>query len=191
MKIIIQIRDGKNSTYFYRKELYEMGFRFRKKNKMWIKKDNDTSLLEFYKLFSKTRKLSCVFYNELFERNNDYRRNFFINYKPQFKGKYFCAYCGSLFLPEDITVDHIIPINKAKKSRFAKKILHILKINDINSYKNLAPCCLNCNCKKGTKMGIWTVFGFLGKLKYFWPSIYILISIYSFIAFVFFPTVST
>ena len=64
-----------------------------KKNKMWIKKDNDTSLLEFYKLFSKTRKLSCVFYNELFERNNDYRRNFFINYKPQFKGKYFCAYC--------------------------------------------------------------------------------------------------
>lgn len=179
MKVIIEIKDGKNSTYFYRKELYDMGFRFRKKSKIWIKKDNDTCLIEFYKLFTKTRRLTCVFYNESFERSNNYRRNFFINYKPQFNGKYFCAYCGTLLLPEEVTVDHIIPINKAKNSLFIQKLLDILKINDINNYKNLAPCCMNCNCKKGNRTGIWTLMGFMGKHKYFWPVVYLLIFLYA------------
>ncbi len=155
-----------------------MGFRFHKKNNLWYKIDTDTSLIEFYHLFAKTRHLNCNSYLTSYERSNDYRRIFFQNYPPQLKNSYFCSYCGRLIAPAEVTVDHIIPISKAKRNKLTKWILEKIKIEDINDIRNLAPSCLHCNTKKGKKIGLWTIRGFLGKHKEFWFFMYSLFLLY-------------
>ena len=173
MRTIIQIKDGKNKTYYYRKTLYNMGFRFRKKDKIWIKTDEDESLIEYYKIFSKSRDLTIRTFRETFERSNDYRKRFFLSNPPHLKGKYFCAYCGTLLELEELTVDHIIPVVKAQRNGFSKWILKKINITDINDERNLACSCIECNSRKGRKIGIWTIRGFLGKHKWFWFIFYV------------------
>jgi 5-methylcytosine-specific restriction endonuclease McrA len=46
-----------------------------------------------------------------------------------------CQYCGKKFLPEKLTIDHVIP-----KSRGGK-----------NSWKNLVAACKKCNQRKGNR----------------------------------------
>jgi hypothetical protein len=172
MKYIVEIRDGRNKTYYYRSELYRLGFRFKKQNKIWLLKTDDNSLVEYYSMFAKARKLNVSCYDEHHDRNNYYRSNFFIQYKPQIHGKYICAYCGKFLLPEEVTVDHIIPIKKAKRNKLARLLMKVMRMSDVNSCKNLAASCLSCNAQKGSKFGIWTIRGFLGKHVIFWVIIY-------------------
>lgn len=184
MKTIIQIKDGQNQTYYQRNELYMMGFRFEKKTKVWTKKETDEQMIEYYKLFAKRKRFVIRTYYDTFERSHDYRRKFFIENKPQIKGKYFCAYCGALLDPDEVTVDHIIPVVKAQRNNFAKWILNKKHITDINDPKNLAPACLECNTKKGKKIGLWTLRGFIGKNKSFWIIGYSVFIIFALIIFI-------
>ena len=172
MKYTVEIKDGRNKTYYYRSELYKLGFRFKKKNKIWVLKTDDHSLIEYYSMFAKARKLNISCFDEYHDRNNYYRSDFFKYYKPQIKGKYICAYCGKLLSPEEVSVDHIIPIKKAKRNRFARTLMKIIKINDINDCRNLTASCMSCNAKKGSKLGLWTIRGYLGRYKSFWLIIY-------------------
>ena len=172
MKYIVEIRDGRNKTYYYRSELYRLGFRFKKQNKIWLLKTDDNSLVEYYSMFAKARKLNVSCYDEHHDRNNYYRADFFIRYKPQIRGKYICAYCGKFLPPEEVTVDHIIPIKKAKRNKLARFLMKLMKIYDINDCKNLAASCLSCNVQKGSKLGLWTIRGFLGKYRVFWIIVY-------------------
>lgn len=48
-----------------------------------------------------------------------------------------CAYCGCKLSIYDLTIDHIMPINRKNKYQ---------KID--NNYTNLNPSCLSCNCSK-------------------------------------------
>ena len=43
-----------------------------------------------------------------------------------------CQYCKQIFLPKELTMDHIIPLSRGGRS---EKF-------------NLAPCCKECNTKK-------------------------------------------
>ena len=172
MKYTVEIKDGRNKTYYYRSELYKLGFRFKKKNKIWVLKTYDHSLIEYYSMFAKARKLNISCFDEYHDRNNYYRSDFFKYYKPQIKGKYICAYCGKLLSPEEVSVDHIIPIKKAKRNRFARTLMKIIKINDINDCRNLTASCMSCNAKKGSKLGLWAIRGYLGRYKSFWLIIY-------------------
>lgn len=178
MRTVVQIKDGKAQTYYYRKTLYDMGFHFRRKDKTWIKKESDESLVDYYKVFSKSRNLTIRTFKESFERSNDYRKNFFLKNPPHLNGKYFCAYCGSLISPEEVTVDHIIPVVKAQRNSFSQWFLKKINITDINDERNLACCCLECNSRKGRKLGLWTIRGFVGKHKMFWYIFYAILIIF-------------
>ena len=155
-----------------------MGFRFRKKDKVWFKMDSNSSLAEYYKTFASTRQLSCITYPDGYERSGNYRRTFFQSNPPHFRGRYFCAYCGRLLSSHEVSVDHIIPISKAKRNRFSQWMLDRLHIEDINDKRNLASSCPYCNIKKGKKVGLWTIRGFLGKHRLFWIMAYALFIIY-------------
>lgn len=50
-----------------------------------------------------------------------------------------CAYCGKL-LGERFTIDHIIPLRRGTKN---------YDRNNLNSVKNMNPCCFSCNSSKG------------------------------------------
>lgn len=50
-------------------------------------------------------------------------------------GKGLCYYCEQKFKPEELTMDHVIPIARGGKS----------------TKKNCVPCCKECNTKKGYK----------------------------------------
>ena len=139
---------------------------------MWVLKTFDTRQFDVLRRYCKEHKFIIHIYPEEYQRNYEYRREFFIHNKPHFKGKYFCAYCGTLLDPDEVTVDHIISVKRAKKNRLAQWLLTKLKIENINDETNLAAACIDCNCQKGSKLGIWMIRGFLGKHKYFWISVY-------------------
>ncbi len=44
-------------------------------------------------------------------------KKFFDENPPIFKNYYICAYCGRILKKKDVTVDHIISIRKAQKSK--------------------------------------------------------------------------
>jgi len=49
-----------------------------------------------------------------------------------------CVYCGS---SEDITVDHVVPLSRAREFRIRRSIL--------DNPSNRVPCCRACNAEKG------------------------------------------
>ena len=93
-------------------------------------------------------------------RSEGYRKEFL--QKTHYAKVYRCAYCGKKIARQDMTVDHILPVASFRNNK-NKWLLKMLKIKNINDIKNLAPACYGCNFKKGTKTGIWTIIGFLGK----------------------------
>lgn len=123
------------------------------------------------------------------ERSTNYRCNFFkVNKGLRGRRKhYHCSYCGRIKKKDDITVDHLIPVNKVLKGhhkRFWKMILRFNGINDINDTRNLVPACRKCNSRKGTNTGIWILRGLVGRHFGFWciekPVKWILIIIFAY-----------
>jgi len=49
-----------------------------------------------------------------------------------------CYYCGGLFKPKDLTMDHIVPLARGGRS----------------TKENLVTCCKNCNNRKKTLLPI-------------------------------------
>ena len=49
-----------------------------------------------------------------------------------------CYYCGGLFKPKDLTMDHIVPLARGGRS----------------TKENLVACCKDCNNKKKTLLPI-------------------------------------
>lgn len=104
-----------------------------------------------------------------YQRSTDYRRQFLRHNKGIFGGgNFFCSYCGKLLTPQRMTVDHLIPVNKVKRKGFARLIMKIRGINNINDVNNLIPSCSNCNSRKSDKMGLWIIKGDIGKHPWYW-----------------------
>ena len=124
----IEISDGKRKTYNKREELYGMGFRFNKTSKTWEQQESDVSMISAYKNIAKRNKFTIKVFPEQFARDKEYRKKFFNTHSPDIKDKYFCSYCGKLLKPEEVTVDHIIPIAKAQKSKYTQYLLKKLNL---------------------------------------------------------------
>ena len=103
-----------------------------------------------------------------YHRSTDYRKRYFRKHKG-FTGIYCCPYCGKLLTEDTATVDHIIPVNAAKKS-FLLRLLLRNTDDGINNMRNLTVACWKCNSKKSSKCGVWILRGKLGKFIFpiFW-----------------------
>lgn len=103
-------------------------------------------------------------YEKRWARSDNYRNEFFEHNH----GPYRCAYCGKKLKSKDMEIDHLIPVSKAKTSKYAQTLLKINFINNVNNYRNLVPACRRCNRAKSDKMGGWVILGMLGRHKGFW-----------------------
>ena len=166
--LIIEIHSGRRNTYRYRKELFRSGLQFEKRayGRSHFVKQIEDSNLSYWKKFCKRRGLKLISCDTRYERSADYRRKFLAAINSD---KVFCAYCGRRVPISKATVDHIVPVQKAKQSRFARFLLRIRGIHDVNDSRNLVCACASCNSKKRTKMGLWIPAGIIGKLQWLWP----------------------
>ncbi len=174
MNYFIEVMDGSNLTYYFRSYLFSKGFRFRKKQKIWLYQTHDLDFIGQIKSYCKSNGLVCIVYTRNQIRNRTYRENFFEKNQPLIKDYYLCAYCLKPVHKKKITVDHVISVKKAKTNKLYQKIMKKMKISNVNDEKNLVACCSRCNQRKGKKGGLWVVRGFLGKHKIWLLSCYIL-----------------
>ena len=104
-------------------------------------------------------------YPENLGRSDHYRRDFFSYYQRPLGG-YRCRYCHRRIPDKKLCIDHIYPIYRTKTGN--DFWLRLLRIEDVNDVRNLAPACRRCNTKKGRSAGIWVLRAILGKYKAYW-----------------------
>lgn len=107
------------------------------------------------------------------ERSTNYRYNFFrVNKGINGHRRYYhCSYCGRIKKKDNITVDHLIPVNKVVKGKcrnFWRGVLQVNGVKDINDIRNLVPACRKCNSRKSANTGMWILRGIIGKHFGFW-----------------------
>jgi len=104
-----------------------------------------------------------------FERSPNYRAAFFRTHEPIFGNIYFCAYCGTPKHRKKITIDHLVPVSRAKHSWRIRRKLARRGIRNINDPQNLVPACEYCNKSKGAKTSsYWTIKGRIGSVQWLW-----------------------
>ena len=115
-------------------------------------------------LILKTRKYKFRRYDKRYARGTSYRKDFF-KLNP---GPYRCAYCGRRLKEDDVEVDHLIPVSKAKSEFKVRALLQMCGISNVNDPKNLVAACHKCNSRKSDNMGVWVVKGVIGRHKKIW-----------------------
>ena len=118
------------------------------------------------KSVKKANKLNmkAIAFDERYDRSPYYRYEF-IRKNPPENGMYRCVYCGRLVKKDDMEVDHILPVRRAKES---KRLQRKLK-NGVNEITNLVPSCHRCNQKKGDSMALkWRIKAALGQHRVYW-----------------------
>ncbi len=116
----------------------------------------------------KGRGVSLYIDNKFSQRSCNYRAEFFKRNQPFVGDYYFCSYCGRLIHKNKVTVDHLYPVNGAKKSIKLQKKLKRKGYADINDPKNLIPACKECNQRKSAKMDGWITKGKIGRHPWIW-----------------------
>lgn len=101
-------------------------------------------------------------------RSSTYRKMFFKDHKPQIGPYYICSYCGTLLKPEDVTVDHLYPIKRAREDLSIQRKLRKMGITDINDTRNLVASCSKCNAHKAARTGLWIARGRIGQNVPLW-----------------------
>lgn len=133
-----------------------------------------SSIKELRHIFWLCRKcfISYTYYNKKYARSSDYRTNFL----HENEGPFRCRYCNKKLKgtrkSNKLEVDHLIPVDAAKKSQKAQRMLKKNGCSSVNDIKNLVPACKRCNRKKSNQMGLWYYRGLLGKYKIYWVFIY-------------------
>lgn len=166
-QMIIEISNGKGNTYNHRNYLVAKGLKFNKRSygkSFYSKRINDEEKEELVE-YCKRNRLRYLIIEECHVRDLHYRKEFLQTKNREWT---LCAYCGLPVRTKSITVDHIVPVDKVKKSNYAKWVLKLLHIGNVNDIKNLAGACKKCNSSKGTKMGLWILRGFIGKSTAIW-----------------------
>ena len=157
----VKIKNGRKNTAVYKKKLRQMGFSWKstsKNNGYWEKNCEDHEIRSIER-FCRRKGLEAVVYEKNYSRGDHYRKTFFDANKGLFgNGNYYwCAYCGRIFSRKNITVDHLIPVNKVlqgkEKEKYRRK-LRLHGITDVNQAENLVAACRSCNLKKSTKTGM-------------------------------------
>lgn len=126
----------------------------------------------------KTYHIRYYGYSKDMIRSNDYRKQFFQTSKPIIGQWYFCAYCGRPLKKDKVTIDHIVSVRKAQKSKILQRILLKMDLTNINDRKNLCVCCEKCNKRKGQKISMaYVIRGILSQKRWFWMIYYLLLLI--------------
>ncbi len=125
---------------------------------------------KFERLKEKLKGKGVALYidNKFSQRSSNYRAEFFKRNPPFWKDYYICAYCGRFIHKNEITVDHLYPVNGAKKSIYLQKKLKRRGYKDINDPRNLIPACKPCNQKKSSRMDGWITKGQIGRHPWIW-----------------------
>ena len=113
------------------------------------------------------RKMYCRIvsqYTENEKRGTNYRKEYFAAH-PMPNGGYKCRYCGKKLSKDTLEVDHIYPVDLAKKKGIPF-FLRYQGLTNINDPKNLVAACHKCNSRKSNKAGIWIIKAWLG--QYAW-----------------------
>ena len=168
---LVRVYDGRRKAYRYRKALKAMGFRFASEPAAhwWneVSEDRVRELEEW--CFERRLEIETPYTR----RSTDYRKAFFGAFEPNLgKDRYLCVYCGLPVRKEKITVDHLIAVKRAQRSRVYLGLLRRWGCESVNDVRNLVPSCRRCNSRKGTKAGSWVVRGLLGRKKAFWVTVW-------------------
>lgn len=110
-----------NRRNFYKQHLTSLGFSH-VRGKYVIQLDDENEI-ETMKTLLESYRTKYQSYPNSYLRSGDYRKKFFDKNRPIFKDYYICAYCGRFLKKKDVTVDHIISIRKAQKSKILQFIL--------------------------------------------------------------------
>lgn len=171
--MVIQIKIPKKNTFWIRRKIKAEGFipaydgKFRSTWQLKVS-DNDAATIRKWKRFAKKKQFECIVTQDRYSRASNYRSKY-ISYDPGHNGWYFCLYCGRPMRKDQMTVDHIVPVDRAGRSWFVQKYLSAHGIEDVNDYKNLGPCCKRCNRKKSNHFNpYWMIQARLGKIRGFW-----------------------
>ncbi|MCD8109513.1 MAG: HNH endonuclease [Clostridiales bacterium] len=167
MSYSIHIKNGRNSTYHSRQYLASQGFKFNHQEKYWGKKTEDWQEVRQWYRYGKKNGFRVTYRDNNFSRSDSYRKDFFAHYRPFYKNRYFCIYCGKLLPKEKIQIDHIVPVHAAETSRAARRLIRSKGWDGVNDYRNLGASCRECNLKKGAHMGAWVFRGRIGKSNKF------------------------
>lgn len=169
--VTIRVFDGQQGTYSHRMALKSRGFRFTSEPEphwhIHVSEEAASELVDW------GLKKGMAVETPYTKRSSNYRDVFFSSFEPNFNTKrYLCAYCGIPLHKEKVSVDHIVAVKRAQRSRFYLCLLHKWGYENVNDVRNLAPCCRRCNSRKGTKAGLWVIRGKLGIRKGFWCSVW-------------------
>lgn len=157
-----EISNGKNNTYKYRVHLRQSGFQW--DGKHWVKYNMHEQEIRHCEKWCRLKGLKMKAIGESISRSADYRKNFFAKNSPMFGSRYACAYCGRKLKFEQVQVDHIIPVEMARRSDIRRKIKSY-GWKSINDPENLCAACSVCNRLKSSNGGLWIIRGRLGKKK--------------------------
>lgn len=159
--MLVLVTNQKRNTYKYRRKLLKLGMTY--ENGKWRLQTSDDSHIEEILRFCKRKFLHIECIEDKYVRSTDYRKNFLQNYEKK-DGRYLrCAYCGRKLTVANMTVDHIIPIDKVQHKQKYRALMRLLGIKNINDIKNLTPACEKCNKKKGRKLKGFYLNGITGR----------------------------
>lgn len=159
----IEIGNGKNNTYKYRTQLRKNGFKW--DGIHWTKDSTYEQEILHWEDWCRLRGLKMKAVGESSSRSSDYRKVFFEKNSPIFGSRYACAYCGRKLRREQVQVDHIIPVEMAKRRSDIRRKIQIYGWKSINDSENLCAACSVCNSLKSSKGGLWIIRGRIGKKK--------------------------
>ncbi len=156
------------ATLYKKLRLHGYGLVYDKKRRGWEVKTDDKKWLEGLSKECHRLHLNCIVTPTRYTRSTTYRGAYFKEHPGILHHRYFCAYCGRLLPKKKITIDHLIPVQKASNEKRYRLLINLLGYTGVNDPKNLAPACKKCNAKKKDKGGLWILRGWMGRSQWFW-----------------------
>ncbi len=174
MKKVLEIKSRGKPNIFMRRKMESYGFEVENcttRSTIWKKEvdeKEDKRLIRKYKRYCLRKNMEWLLVDKRYMRGSGYREKY-LTHDPGMNGVYFCIYCARPLKREKVTIDHIIPVDRAKRSRIARFILRMRGIEDVNDIRNLGVACKKCNRKKSNKLSLfWMTRAFFGKIPFFW-----------------------
>lgn len=136
----------------------------------WERGGVDEGELEVLRRRARADGIRIEAWSERYERSAGYRKAY-IEKNP---GPWRCRYCHRLLRREsDMTVDHIVPVAAVSGparacQAISRAALDLEGARSVNDEANLCPACRRCNSRKGSKVGAWTLRGWLGRYRAWW-----------------------
>lgn len=164
----VELRPKRRSKRFSR--LRYPGFKFKRTGRRSIRWEGDVEESDLGLVRARAREDRYMMraVPTRYVRSSDYRRAF-VAAGP---GPYRCRYCNRRLDADEMTVDHVVPVALAGRSKLARWVLARIGADGVNDLANLAAACARCNARKADKGGLWIVRGILGGHAAWWAALY-------------------